>query len=155
MAKQQETNCDLVSDSGVYPFLRNRSLSEEQPDAAELTGDFVDYVAPTRHYDDRPVLIPHYRVLERRRSSASCSRCYLPSTLEYDAQNPSVDARRLETTQMGNNVEVFASGYSLDQGAGDTDSSTGSASNSPVFSHAGKYIIINMHVYWCHRTEPP
>ena len=123
-----------MSDSGVFPFVRNRSLSDVDEDQADAKGDLVDYVAQTRHYDDRPVLIPHYRVLERRRSSASCSKCYLPSTLEYDSQNPSVDARQLETTQMRNNLEVFACGYSIDQG----ESSSGeSASNSPVFSHPG------------------
>jgi hypothetical protein len=118
MAKKQETKSDLVSDSSVYPFLRNRSKSESEEKEDAVDGaDLVKCVAQTRNYDDRPILTPHYRVLERRRSSASCSRCYLPSTREYDAQNPSVDARQLETTQsVQNNVEVFVCGYSADQG---------------------------------------
>ena len=108
MAKQQETRSDLVSDSGVYPFLHNRSKSESEEQADATDGsELVEYLAQTWKYDDRPILTPHYRMLERRRSSASYSRCYFPSTREYDARNPSVDARQLETAQMRNNVEVL------------------------------------------------
>ena len=131
MAKQQETKFDLVSDSGVFPFCRNHSHSDD----TEISGDLE--CGSRTYYDDRPVLIDHYRVLERRRSNSRCSGKFLPSTKEYDDQNPSVDARLLEAThvQAQNNVVAFCS-YSLEQG--DTDSSDGSVSNSPVFLHPSK-----------------
>ena len=122
MAEQQDTKFDLVSDSGVYclPFQRNKSHDNEADGVEE-----DDRERARVYYDDQSVLITHYRVLERRRSTLSCSSNCLLSTKIDDEKNPSLDVRQPESTQ---HSPVTCYSFSLER----RDSTDSSVSNSPV-----------------------